>query len=103
MMSKCKKSIITFEDLPDTIGVKEYMQWRACGRATADAIFHSKDFPRIPNTGNKLLADKRAVLLYELNLDKSTKEEILKEMFANLLVKNDGNEITYYTVDFGRE
>ncbi len=80
-----KKATKRYEDLPDTIGVLEYMQWRRCGRATADAVFHAKDFPRIQNTGTKLMADKRAVLLYELGLSEEDKKETLKEIAKQII------------------
>lgn len=75
----------TFQDLPDTIGVKEYMDWRNCGRMTADAAFHSKGFPRLWNESNKLQADKRAVLLFELGLTKEDRELVLKEIARELV------------------
>ena len=75
-----------YEDLPDTIGVEDYMKWRRCGRATADAVFHAQGFPRIKNTGTKLIADKRAVLLYEMGLSSESLETVLKEIAKNMLV-----------------
>ena len=86
--------IIRYEDLPDTITPIEYMLWRNCGRATADAIFHAKNFPRIKNTGRKLLADKRAVLIYELGLSEEDKKDILKEIAREIInrgVKSNEN------------
>ena len=70
-------SRIKYEDLPDTIGVVDYMNWRGCGRPTADERFHSKDFPLIKVKGNKLMADKRAVLISELGLSQIEKEKLL--------------------------
>ncbi len=75
----------TYNELPDTITPLDYMEWRNCGRATADAVFHSKGFPRLENTGTKLLADKRAVLLYELGLTKEDKEIVLKEIAKEVI------------------
>lgn len=79
------KTITRYEDLPDTITPIEYMQWRNCGRATADAVFHAKNFPRIQNTGTKLLADKRAVLIYELGLSEEDRKEVLKEIAREII------------------
>lgn len=76
---------IKYENLPDTISPIDYMQWRGCGRATADAIFHSEGFPRIQNTGTKLMADKRAVLLYELGLSEEDRKEVLKEIAREII------------------
>lgn len=81
------KTTIKYEDLNDTITPIDYMQWRGCGRATADAIFHAKDFPRLQNTGTKLLADKRAVLLYELGLSEEDRKEVLKEIAREMIGK----------------
>ena len=83
------KATIKYEDLPDTITPIEYMQWRGCGRATADAVFHAKDFPRIQNTGTKLMADKRAVLFHELGLPEEDRKEVLKEMAREMIRKEN--------------
>lgn len=77
---KEKKSTKKYEDLPDTIGIEDYMEWRGVGDATARNIFNSKGFPRLKGTGVKQLADKRRVLLYELGLTEEEKIEVLKEM-----------------------
>ena len=78
-------SRIKYEDLPDTIGVVDYMNWRGCGRPTADERFHSKDFPLIKVKGSKLMADKRAVLLYELGLQEEDRKEVLKEIAKQII------------------
>ena len=75
-----------YEDLPDTIGVEDYMEWRGCGRATADAVFHATGFPRIPNTGTKLIADKRAVLLYEMGLQGENLQLVLLQLAKQILI-----------------
>lgn len=75
-----------YEDLNDTITVEDYMQWRGCGRATADAVFHAKGFPRIPNTGTKLIADKRAVLIYELGLTEENLQIVLKAIAEKVII-----------------
>lgn len=80
-----KKPTKTFSELPETISPLDYMEWRGVGRAVADATFHSKGFPRLENKGNKLLADKRAVLLYELGLKEEEKQEILKEIARQII------------------
>jgi len=74
-----------YEDLQDTITVEDYMAWRGCGRATADAVFHAKGFPRIPNTGTKLIADKRAVLLFEMGLSGENLQVVLKEVAQKII------------------
>lgn len=79
-----KKPTKNYEDLPDTIDIKDYMEWRGCGRATADSVFHAKEFPKIKNAG-KLMADKRAVLLFELGLSKENSEFILKEIAKQII------------------
>ena len=80
-----KKPTKTYEELPETISPLDYMEWRGVGRAIADATFHSKGFPKLENTGNKLLADKRAVLLYELGLKEEDKQTVLKEIARQII------------------
>ena len=75
-----KKSTTKYEDLPDTITPFDYADWRGCGENKAREIFNSKGFPRIKGTGVKQLADKRAVLLFELGLKDEEKIEVLKEI-----------------------
>lgn len=82
---KSTKSTKKYEELPDTIGVEDYMKWRGCGRPTADAVFHQKGFPRVQGTGTKLIADKRAVLLYELGLKEDEKQAVLKEIARQII------------------
>lgn len=82
---KEKKPTKNYEDLPDTIGVEDYMEWRGCGRATADTIFHAKNFPRIKNTGTKLIADKLAVRLFEMQLPEEERIALLKEIGKSLV------------------
>lgn len=80
-----KERTKNYEDLDDTIGPEDYMAWRGCGRATADAVFHAKGFPRIPNTGTKLIADKRAVLLFEMGLSGENLQVVLKEVAQKII------------------
>lgn len=88
-----KKEVTTnYANLNDTIGVEDYMAWRGCGRATADAVFHAKGFPRIPNTGSKLIADKRAVLLYELGLTGENLQIVLTQLARELFEGGKTNE-----------
>ena len=75
-----KKSAKTYQELPDTITPYDYAEWRGMGENKAREIFNSKGFPRILGTGVKQLADKRAVLLYELGLTAEEKTEVLKEI-----------------------
>ncbi len=80
-----RKSIKTFKELPDTITPHDYSEWRGCGEGKAREIFNSKGFPRIKGTGVKQLADKRAVLLYELGLKEEEKQEVLKEIARQII------------------
>ncbi len=82
---KEKKSIRTYEELPDTITPYDYADWRGVGENTARNIFNSKGFPRLQGTGVKQLADKRAVYLYELGLDEEDKKEVLKEIAREIV------------------
>ena len=81
-----KERTKNYADLQDTITVEDYMEWRGCGRATADAVFHAKGFPRIPNTGTKLIADKRAVLIYELGLTEENLQIVLKAIAEKVII-----------------
>lgn len=80
-----KKSTRTYQELPDTITPYDYADWRGIGENKAREIFNSKGFPRIQGTGTKQVADKRAVLLYELGLSKEDKQEVLKELAKQII------------------
>ena len=80
-----RKSIKTFNELPDKITPYDYADWRGVGEGKAREIFSSKGFPKIKGTGVKQLADKRAVLLYELGLKEEEKQEVLKEIARQII------------------
>lgn len=80
-----KKSIKTYSELPDTITPYDYADWRGIGENKAREIFNSKGFPRIKGTGVKQIADKRAVLLFDLGLSEQDKQEVLKEMAREIV------------------
>ena len=80
-----KKPTITFQELPETISPIDYANWRGIGESKAREIFNRKDFPRLKGTGVKQLADKRAVLLYELGLKPEEKQEVLKEIAKEII------------------
>lgn len=80
-----KKSTKTYEELPETITPYDYADWRGCGESKAREKFNSKDFPRIKGMGVKQIADKRAVLLYELGLKEEEKQEVLKEIARKII------------------
>ena len=75
-----------YEDLPETITPFDYAEWRGIGENKAREIFNSKDFPRIPGTGVKQLADKTAVRLYDMGLNEEDRKEVLKEIAKSILV-----------------
>ena len=78
-----KKSSKSYSELPDTITPIEYADWRGIGENKAREIFNSNGFPRIKGTGVKQIADKRAVLLYDLGIENS--QELIKEMAKELV------------------
>lgn len=80
-----KTSTRTYTELPDTITPLDYAEWRGIGENKAREIFNRKDFPRIQGTGVKQIADKRAVLVYELGLTSEDRKEILKEMAKSII------------------
>ena len=82
---KSEKEIKNYEDLNDTITPLDYAAWRGIGGNKAREIFNSKGFPRIKGTGAKQVADKRAVLLYELGLQEEDKKEVLKEIAKQII------------------
>lgn len=73
-----RKPTKNYNELPDTITPYDYAEWRGVGENTARNVFNSQGFPRLKCTGTKQLADKRAVLLYELGIENA--QEILKEV-----------------------
>ena len=87
-----KKSIRTYEELPETITPLDYADWRGIGESKAREIFNRDDFPRIKGTGVKQLADKRAVYLYDLGLKENEKQEILKEIAREIITKEGENK-----------
>ena len=82
---KEKLSVKTFKELPDTITPLDYAKWRNCGETKAREVFNSKGFPKIQGVGNKQLADKRAVFIYELGLNKEETEVLLKELARSIM------------------
>ena len=60
---------IKFVDLSDTITPEDYANWRGIGIDHARSRFHAKGFPMLKIAGNRLIADKRAVLMFELNIE----------------------------------
>lgn len=80
-----KISTKRYEELPDTITPYDYADWRGIGENKAREIFNSKGFPRIKGTGVKQVADKRAVLLFDLGLEETEKQVVLKEMAKSII------------------
>lgn len=74
-----------YEDLPETITPFDYAEWRGIGENKAREIFNRKDFPRLKGTGIKQLADKRAVILYDLGLSQEEKTEVLQEIARKII------------------
>ena len=81
---KVKKSKIKFEDLPDTIIPEIYSDWREVGIIKARERFHSYGFPLIKNCGANLIADIRAVFIYEFCTDEETKKELIEKIAINM-------------------
>lgn len=82
---KEKKSVLNYKNLPETITPYDYANWRGIGENKAREIFNRPDFPRIKGTGVKQLADKRAVLLYDLGLTGTEKQEVLQEIAKEII------------------
>lgn len=80
-----KKSILNYENLPETITPYDYADWRGIGENKAREIFNRPDFPRIKGTGVKQLADKRAVLLHDLGLEGENLQTVLQEIAKQII------------------
>jgi hypothetical protein len=80
-----KRSKTSYQDLPDTLTPLDYADWRGIGENKAREIFNRKDFPKIKGMGTKLIADKRAVFIYELGLDEEEKQKLLKEIAVAII------------------
>lgn len=68
MQTKIKPTL-NWVDVPDTINPEHYAQVRGISVGKAREIFNSKNFPRIDGTGSKQLADKKAVMLYDMGIN----------------------------------
>lgn len=79
-----------FEDLPDTITPEDYAKWRGIGVENARVYYHRKGFPRLLNAGNRLIADKRAVLLFDLGLNEKNMQDAICTLGKNLITKEEG-------------
>lgn len=80
-----KKSILNYENLPETITPYDYADWRGIGENKAREIFNSKGFPKLKGTGVKQLADKRAVLLHDLGLEGENLQIVLQEIAKQII------------------
>lgn len=98
--------IKNFDDLPDTITPADYAEWRCIGINSARNRFYAKGFPRIPGFGSRLLADKRAVLMYDLNLKIDDFYKIVEkksEKINNTNEKIDSNKEEIYEIRVKRK
>lgn len=77
----------TYDELPDTITPEDYADWRGIGIEYARTYFHTQGFPRLKNAGNRLIADKRAVLMFDLKLDNKD--------FVNFINKSNTNTFSF--------
>lgn len=80
-----KKSILNYENLPETITPYDYADWRGIGENKAREIFNSKGFSKLKGTGVKQLADKRAVLLHDLGLEGENLQIVLQEIAKQII------------------
>lgn len=88
-----KRTTMTWEEAPDTIGPDELAKILGIGEPNARAKFDEKGFPRIPGLGNLRKADKQVARLYlqGINIKTNQKEAItelllfeLKQLNTNL-------------------
>lgn len=71
-MNVKKEITMTWEEAPDTITPDIYSKIRGICVQKAREIFNKKDFPRLESGGNKQLADKTAVRLYDMGINTKT-------------------------------
>ena len=79
---------IKFDELPDTLTPEDYAKWRGIGMDNARNYFHSKGFPRIISAGNRLIADKRAVIMYDLKLESKDLASFINKNKSNIKTDN---------------
>jgi len=87
-----EKTSVTYEELPDTITPNDYAKWRRIGLNAAREAFKSRGFPILPHIGQKQLADKRAVLLFELGMNDEERTKFYKELAEKLVSKKQKKE-----------
>ena len=88
------KDRIYFRNLPETITPEIYAEWRNIGLHKARERFHSRGFPLIEGMGTKLIADKRAVMLFDLGLNDKQRAMIyheIAEQISNTLIASGGD------------
>lgn len=71
-MNVKKEITMTWEEAPDTITPETYAQIRGISPQKARDFFDTKGFPKLESTGNKKLADKTAVRLYDMGINPKT-------------------------------
>lgn len=90
------KNTIRFADLPETLTPNDYAKWRGIGLNKAREKFNAKGFPRIEGMGTKLIADKRAVLMFDLGLSeidaKYIYENVAKEIASDLIAESEDED-----------
>ena len=73
-----------FEDLNDVINYQDYAEWTGIGANLAREKFNSKGFPLLKGIGNKKLANKYQVFLYDL-VDDELKKVYAREFALQML------------------
>lgn len=81
---KEKHSSISFADLPEIISYKDYANYMGIGENKAREKFNSKGFPLLKGVGNKKLANKYSVFLYDMPEDMRA---LYAAQFARQMIK----------------
>ncbi len=73
-----------FDELSDVISYQDYAEWLGIGINLAREKFNSRGFPLIKGVGNKKLANKYQVFLFDLE-DEELKKIYAKEFAGQML------------------
>lgn len=87
-MNVKKEPTMKWEDAPDTINPEIYAKIRGISEQSARNKFNSKGFPRIEGAGNKQIAEKTAVQLYDIGLNPKENSKQTIEYLILLELKN---------------
>ena len=86
-MNVKKEITLTWDEAPDTINPDMYAQIRGISPQKARDLFNTEGFPRLESVGNKQLADKTAVRLYDMGINPKSNQKTSIEFLILLELK----------------